>query len=89
MQRLDGAQEARYHQRRMDPRVPALTTTLDPEAEKRLKRGLLGAGMLFGGVLTAGGMIGFAGGNQKAGYAFTVAGLVFTTVTGIIRLYEE
>ncbi len=69
----------------MDP----VSITLDPEAEKRLKRGLLGAGMLFGGLLTAGGMIGFASGNQKAGYTFAIAGLVFTTATGLIRLYEE
>lgn len=62
---------------------------LDPEAEKRLKRGLLGAGMLFGGVLTATGMIGFASGNQKLGYTASIAGLVFSTVTGFVRLYEE
>lgn len=69
----------------MDP----ASIVLDPEAEKRLKRGLVGAGMLFGGVLTAGGMLGFAAGNQKAGYTFAIAGLVFTTATGLIRLYEE
>ncbi len=69
----------------MDP----VAITLDPEAEKRLKRGIVGAGMVFGGALTAAGMIGFAGGNAKVGYTLAVAGLVFSTTVGFIRLYEE
>lgn len=61
----------------------------DDGAETRLKRRLLGTGMVFGGVLSAAGMIGFAGGNTKLGYSLAIAGLVFTTVTGVVRLYEE
>lgn len=69
----------------MDP----LAVPLDPEAERRLKRGLVGAGMVFGGALSAAGMIGFASGNVKAGYTLAVAGLVFSTTVGVIRLFEE
>lgn len=61
----------------------------DAASEVRLKRGILGAGMVFGGALSAAGMIGFASGNVKMGYSLAVAGLVFTTVTGVVRLFEE
>ena len=69
----------------MDP----LAVPLDPVAEKRLKRGIVGTGMVLGGALSAAGMVGFASGNTKAGYTLAIAGLVFTTVLGFVRLYEE